>query len=104
MKKLDLSNIILSMGRSVDEAVAEIRRRDLACELEEFECTVTFETEMDSDATGIDEKTNQIKGLRFFEIRERLAEGRPKREPETEPESARGSLTCRAIFAPHLRD
>ena len=99
MKQFDLSDLILSMGQSVDDAVADMKRSEISCALEEFECTITLETELDTEFIGVDEESRQVRGLRFVEARKAMF---PKKQSKSLNEShpEKGALTFRAIFSP----
>jgi hypothetical protein len=99
MKQFDLSDLILSMAKSVDDAVADMKRAGISCELEEFECTVTLETELDTEIIGVDEEERRVRGLRFLEVRKAMF---PKNQSKSlnEPHPEKGALTFRAVFSP----
>ncbi len=101
MKQFDLSNLVISMGKSVEDAVFEMKQANVACELEELECTVTIETKLDVERVGIKGDSGQplqIKGLRFLEI------GRSATPRDLTVPSEIGTLTIRALFSPGYSD
>jgi len=102
MKQFDLSNLITSMGKSFSDAVIEMKKSKIACDLEEFECTVTLQTEVDTAKIGIEENTKTVKGLRFYETRKIML---PKKEYiKQEGETPKGTLVLRAIFSPKTEE
>jgi hypothetical protein len=54
-----------------------MKRAKIACDLEEFECTVTLETEVDTDSDPQTGTLPPIKGLKFFDTRKVLFPTKP---------------------------
>jgi hypothetical protein len=108
MKNINISDLISSLGKSVDDAIEDLKRSKVSCDLEEFELTATFKAELDTLETGIDPKTKNIKGLSFFETRKNLlANSAITNKVKTiadknmiQEEENTGSITVRIVFSP----
>lgn len=99
MPRLPVSSLIASIASSVDEAAAHMKKRGLNVQLEEVECSLTIEAEVDTTTVGSDQ------GL-FVNVpdRSRLPI-KTKKGVEVQPaEPQRGTLTLRAVIQPGLRD
>lgn len=113
MKNVDLSNILISMGKSVDQATNDLRKQKLNSELEEVECEISLSVEIDPET--LDKAPSQVKALKFAEIkRERfinlpnLGSGRPldlgDRGEVPIEDSKASTLKIRALFSTKLSD
>lgn len=113
MKNVDLSNILISMGKSVDQATGDLRKQKLNCDLEEVECELSLSVEI--DAKTLDKKPTQVKALKFAEIKREkfknipsLGSHRPSDSSEREQppveDSKVSTLKIRAIFSTKLLD
>lgn len=105
MKKINISSLISSLGKSVDDAIEEMKKTKISCELEEFELTTTFEAELDTLDIGYDPKTKHLKGLTFYETRKQLLGGKENIEKientnQLNEEINSGSITLRIVFSP----
>lgn len=97
--RVNLATLLTSIGKSVNDARAEMARAHVAADLEEFECTLTLAVEIDEEPLRkpmTDEKS--AVGLRMLRIHSEPA-GRPPASGAQEQPSA-GTLTIRALFSP----
>ena len=100
MKQHNLSMLIQSIGRSIDEAVSDMNSANFSCELEEFECTLDLNMEVDTKYIGFDKKTKKIKGLKLAEIEKKININQAKKVSQSETKT----LTIRAVFSPKIQE
>lgn len=86
-KELDLSSVISSMAHSVDEAVKQMKDESISCTLEEFECSVELDTQVDTETLL---NTKKVNGLKFSEL---------KKMPY-QTDASKNKVIIRAIFSP----
>ena len=67
MKNIDLSNILLSLGKSVDKATIDLRKSNLNCELDEVEFEIELSVDLDKET--LDKEPKSVKQINFLDIR-----------------------------------
>ena len=88
--ELQLSDILTSMGKSVDQAVAQMIDANITCNLEEFECTLELDATPNlSRFKNIKQRSNTQ--LTFFES---------EHNSFAKPTSSKKTFTIRAVFSP----
>jgi len=109
MKNIDLSGLITSMSKSVEESVEIMKKEKSKVLLEEFECTLTLNAEID-EATLKKQQSHleSPSGLKFVKLKPKKISARlTEREPRQTPANLQpelGTLTIRAIFTPNNDD
>ena len=79
MKNIDLSNILLSLGKSVDKATIDLRKSKLNCELEEVECEIELSVDIDKESLNKDPKN--VTPFNFIDVRSAMMADRIKPLP-----------------------
>ncbi|WP_017446754.1 hypothetical protein [Gayadomonas joobiniege] len=104
MKNIDLSQLILSMGESVEESHKTMKEMKLNVALEELEVTLTMQSELDE--TSVQNKPaprDPKKGLRFAHLKPKLKPRVLSRVPNNQNTSVKqeqtGTLTLHALFS-----
>lgn len=103
MKDIALSELILSMGQSVESSTLIMKKNDTKVRLEEFECTLTLDADIDEKSlkkqrSGLTPNT----GLKFLEVntkKNKFTATLPSTTPVSSPSPEKGVLTIRAIFS-----
>ncbi len=92
--ELQLSNILTAMGKSVDEAVEQMHRENIACDLEEFECTLELDATPNLSAHKTSKQGSNTQ-LTFFESTKKSFS-----RPTSTSTSTKNTFTIRAVFSP----
>ncbi|MFN3980387.1 MAG: hypothetical protein ACK4SA_08395 [Caldilinea sp.] len=96
--RVNLATLLTSIGKSVNDARAEMQRARIVADLEEFECTLTLSVEIDEEPLrkpATDEKS--AVGLRMLRIYSEPPVRLPSSGAQEQPGA--GTLTIRALFS-----